>query len=327
VTAGVSHGLEDRINDADQAAVEARRDLFAGVTPLLILHGQTAALARSVDLTILGAAANYPQVRKNLRMLRGRFLDDEDLRARAKVCVVNRHLYEELFPGDDSSEKAVRTLGMTFVVIGEFEEPVDTFEQGDVTPETIFIPITTGWLFTPGHWITTLYAEVHDFRDMPRATEVARLVLEERHRRGSRYEVTSMAAVVRMANAISSGLLVVFVLVAAVSVVVGGVGVMNVLLFSVEQRTREIGLRKSVGARRRDIRQQFLLEALLLGGSGSAVGAVIGLGIPLVVQVLAPQVTVSVSLLSAIAACAFSSAVTVLFGVMPARRAASLDPV
>src|SRR5262245_11845624 len=85
VTAGVSHGVEDRIDDRDQEALEARGDLFAGVTPMLILHGQTAALARSVDLTILGAAANYPQVRKNLRILRGRFLDEDDVRTRAKV--------------------------------------------------------------------------------------------------------------------------------------------------------------------------------------------------------------------------------------------------
>jgi putative ABC transport system permease protein len=130
-----------------------------------------------------------------------------------------------------------------------------------------------------------------------------------------------------MAKTVSWGLLLVFVLVAAVSVVVGNVGVMNVLLVSVEQRTREIGLRKSLGARRRDILGQFVLEALLLGGIGSALGAVIGLGLPLLVRSLVPNVTVSVSVPAAVLACAFSSAVTLLFGVVPARRAASLDPV
>src|SRR5262249_21348862 len=98
-------------------------------------------------------------------------------------------------------------------------------------------------------------------------------------------------------------------------------------LVSVEQRTREIGLRKSLGARRRDILGQFVLEALLLGGIGSALGAVIGLGLPLIVRSLVPGAAVSISLLAAVLACAFSSAVTVLFGVVPARRAASLDPV
>jgi len=117
------------------------------------------------------------------------------------------------------------------------------------------------------------------------------------------------------------------VLVAGVSVVVGGVGIMNVLLVSVEQRTREIGLRKSVGARRRDILDQFLLEALLLGGLGSALGAGLGLGIPILAQLLLPRVAVSVSLTSALLAVLFSCCVTVLFGVVPARRAAAFDPV
>ncbi len=327
VSSGIARDLEDRINDGDVAALQERRDLFSGVTPLLVLRGQTSALSRSVDLTLLGTAANYPQVRKNLRVLRGRFLDEDDARTRAKVCVVNRHLYEELFPDDESSEKTVRTLGMTFVVIGEFEEPVDTLGQGDVTPETIFIPITTAWLFTPSRWITTLFAEVRDFNDIPRATEATLEILRERHRNSSRYEVTSMTTVIRVANAISGGLMVVFVLVAAVSVVVGGMGITNVLLVSVEQRTREIGLRKSVGARRHDILGQFLLEALMLGGFGSAVGAVIGLGIPLLARVFLPGVPISVSVFSAFLACVFSCAVTVGFAVVPARRAATFDPV
>src|SRR6266849_10213664 len=210
VSSGIARDLEDRINDGDVAALEERRDLLSGVTPLLILRGRTSALARSVDLTVLGTAANYPQVRKNLRVLRGRFFDEDDVRTRAKVCVVNRHLYEELFPNDDSSEKTVRTLDMTFVVIGEFEEPVDTLGQGDVTPETIFIPITVTWFFTPTHRVDTLFAEVREFRQIPLAVRTMEEILAERHHSGSQYEVQSMTSVIRVANAISLGLLVVF---------------------------------------------------------------------------------------------------------------------
>jgi putative ABC transport system permease protein len=204
---------------------------------------------------------------------------------------------------------------------------VNTLGQGDVTPDSMFIPITTAWLFTPDHRVSTLFAEVRDLEAIPEGSAAAGEILRSRHRSGSRYEVDSMTTVIRMATAISWGLMVVFVLVAGVSVVVGGVGIMNVLLVSVEQRTHEIGLRKSVGARRRDILAQFLLEAVLLGGVGSALGAGIGLAIPLLARLAMPGLTVSVSILSALLAVLFSCSVTALFGVVPARRAASFDPV
>ena len=327
-SAGAARKLDDQVLDTDAIAIAGRRDLFAGVTPLVVLHGEVAVQARSVALTMLGTAANYPQVRKNLRVLRGRFLDDDDVSEQAKVCVVSRHLYERLWPGDDElGGKSIRTLGLTFAVIGEFEEPVNTLGQGDVTPDTIFIPITTSWFFTGAHRVDTLFAEVHDFDEMPLAVATVEELLRERHHPGSQYEVQSMSAVVRVANTVSAGLLVVFILVAAVSVVVGGVGIMNILLASVEQRTREIGLRISVGARKRDILQQFLLEALVLGSVGSLLGVAGGLAVPIVGRLFISSVKIQISALAPILAFLFSCGVTVLFGLVPAYRAANMNPV
>jgi putative ABC transport system permease protein len=327
VSQGVERKEDDQIRDSDARAVAERTDLFTGVTPLVSLRGQIGVLSRTADLTILGTTANYPQVRKNLRILRGRFLDDDDVDTQARVCVVNRHLYEELFGTDPPEGKTVRALDMTFAVIGEFEEPVDTLGQGDVTPETIFIPITTAWLFTPAHRVDTLFVEVRDFDRMSAAVGIVEGTLRDRHHPGSQFQVQSMASVVKVANAISWGLVIVFILVAAISVVVGGVGIMNILLASVEERTREIGLRLSVGARRRDILYQFLLEALLLGAIGSSLGVGVGIGLPLLAQPLLRQVTLQISTLSAVLAFAFSCAVTLLFATIPAHRAARLDPV
>jgi putative ABC transport system permease protein len=135
-----------------------------------------------------------------------------------------------------------------------------------------------------------------------------------------------MTTVVKVARAISFGLIVVFIVAAAISVIVGAVGIMNILLASVEQRTREIGLRMSIGARRRDILQQFLLEALMLGVVGSSLGVLVGVGIPLLSRLVFRQIFIEISVASALLAFTFSCAVTVLFGVVPAYRAATLNP-
>jgi putative ABC transport system permease protein len=326
VTSGVARALDDQITDADVKAVAAREDLFTGVTPLVELQGTVSVLSHAANVAILGTTPNYQTVRKNVSVLRGRFLDDDDLSGRSKVCVVSRTLYEELFGNDDSSEKVLRTLGMNFVVVGEFEKPVDTMGQGEVTPRSIFIPITVAWFFTPTRRVDTLFAEARDFATIPVAAATMEQILTDRHHQGSVFKVKTMTTVIKVARAISFGLILAFILAAAVSVVVGGVGIMNILLASVEQRTREIGLRMSIGARRRDILLQFLLEALMLGFVGSAAGVLVGLGIPLLARLFFHGMRIEISLASAILAFSFSCAVALVFGVVPAYRAANLNP-
>jgi putative ABC transport system permease protein len=326
VTSGVSRVADDFMTDTDVKAIAARNDLFTGVTGIITLRGNVTVQSQSKTLTILGVMANYGDVRKNMRILRGRFIDDDDALARARVCVVNRDLYAQLFANDESADKTIRTLGTTFQVIGEFEEPVDTLGRGEVVPETILIPITVAWYYTPTRQLKTLFAETRDFDSLPAGVEAVEEILRERHRAGSVYEVESMTTVVRLARAISVALIVVFILAAAVSVVVGGVGIMNILLASVEQRTREIGVRMSVGARRRDILGQFLFEALALGVAGASIGVAIGVGLPYLSKLLIRNVDIEVSVFSAVLAFLFSCAVAVVFGAVPAYRASSLNP-
>jgi putative ABC transport system permease protein len=326
VTSGVSRIQDDVMVDMDVKAVEARSDLISGATATLTLRGNVTVQSSTLPLTVLGVMANYPAVRRNTRLLRGRFLDEDDVLERARVCVVVRDLYQRLFGNQGIEGKTIRTMGTTFQVIGEFEEPVDTLGRGDIVPETILIPITVGWYYTPTREVRTLYAEVRDFSQLPTAVQAVEAILKERHRPGSVYEVESMTTVVRLAHAISAGLIVVFVLAAAVSVVVGGVGIMNILLASVEQRTREIGVRMSVGARRRDILGQFLFEALALGMAGSSIGVLLGLGLPYLSRLFLRGIEIHVSILSAVLAFVFSCGVAVVFGAVPAYRASSLNP-
>ena len=339
VTSGVSRTTEDQITDSDVRAVEARTDLFNGVTPLVELHGTVSVLSRALPVSILGTTPNYASVRKNLRILRGRFLDDDDIGERAKVCIVSHTLYNDLFGNDDllhppageggeghPQDKTLRTLGMTFQVVGEFDKPVDTMGQGEVTPYSIFIPVTVAWFFTPARRADTVFAEVREFSEIPQAAAAVEGLLRERHHQGAVFKVKTMTTVIQVARTISFGLIAAFIAAAAVSVVVGGVGIMNILLASVEQRTREIGVRMSVGARRRDILRQFLLEALMLGAVGSLLGVLVGLGVPLLLRPFIHSVLIRVSGLSALLAFLFSCGIAVVFGVVPAYRAANLNP-
>jgi putative ABC transport system permease protein len=198
--------------------------------------------------------------------------------------------------------------------------------QGEVTPYTIFIPVTVSWFFTPTRRVDTVFAEVKEFSEIPRAADTVQEILRDRHHQGSVFDVKTMTTVIRVARTISFGLIAAFIAAAAVSVVVGGVGIMNILLASVEQRTREIGVRMSVGARRRDILRQFLLEALMLGAIGALIGVIVGLGLPLAARPFIHNVSIRVSGLSAVLAFLFSCGVTLVFGVAPAYRAANLNP-
>jgi len=322
VTSGVEHAVDDSINEGDVQTVAARTDLFNAVTPLVQMQASMSVEARAITIAVLGTTPNYLDVRRNVKIIRGRFLDADDLAQRAKVCVVSMSIYEKL-----NGRETLRTLGMSFIVIGVFENPVDTMGNGEMSrPDTIFIPITVAWFFMPTHRVDTMFAEVRDFDAIPAAEAAIRDALRDRHHRGAVFNVENMVTVVRAAKTISAGLIVVFILAAAVSVIVGGVGIMNILLASVEHRTREIGVRMSLGARRRDILLQFLTEAFILGSVGSLVGVAIGLGVPLIVRAFVNRVNIEISPLSAVLAFAFSSLVTLLFGVVPAYRAAQLNP-
>ena len=297
------------------------------MTPLVELHGTVSVLSRALDLSVLGTTPNYATVRKNLRILRGRFLDEDDISQRAKVCVVSQHaLPRPLRERRFLRTRRSATLGMTFQVVGEFDKPVDTMGQGEVAPYSIFIPVTVAWFFTPTRRVDTVFAEVREFSEIPRAAAAVEELLKDRHHQGSVFKVKTMTTVIRVARTISFGLIAAFIAAAAVSVVVGGVGIMNILLASVEQRTREIGVRMSVGARRRDILRQFLLEALMLGAIGALIGVAVGLGLPLLLRPFVKSVLIRVSGLSALLAFLFSCGITVVFGVVPAYRAANLNP-
>jgi putative ABC transport system permease protein len=215
---------------------------------------------------------------------------------------------------------------LPFVVIGTFRERVNTFGQSEVTDNTFVIPYTVSRYFTDSLSVKQIYFSLSDSSMVPTATEEIRRVVQSRHRAESVYNVSNLTELVAVAERAANALTLMLLLVAAVVLLVSGIGIMNIMLATVSARIREIGIRKALGATNREIRFQFLSEAVLISFGGGLIGVIIGLAIPYSVRFLT-EYRLPVSGLSAIVAIVVSSLVGILFGTVPATRAAKLDPV
>jgi putative ABC transport system permease protein len=278
------------------------------------------------DLRILGVFPQYSQVR-NLVVLSGRMFDAQDEQARNKVGVMQQKLAEQVYGTvDNAVGRNVKVNGLPFTIIGTFRERVDTFGQSEVTDNSMLIPYSVARYFTDTPAVRQLYFSAAEPSMVVPVTEQVRKVIQSRHRPESVYVVQNLTELVTVADRTANALTIVLLLIAAVTLLVSGIGIMNIMLATVTSRIREIGIRKAIGATNREIRFQFLSEAILISLVGGFVGVVIGLALPFSVRFLT-EYRIPISGLSAIVAIAVSSLVGILFGTVPAARAAKMDPV
>ena len=278
------------------------------------------------QVAVLGSNTDYRIVR-HLAILAGRFYDEEELVTRQKVCLITADLAQRLYGGERSAVGALlKVHGLQFTVIGVFREGVETFGQSEISGESILIPITVMKYFDPLLRVDPLYVAVRTSGDVDPATRQVRQILESRHRPGALYKVDNLRSLLAAARQISFGLTVVLLLVSAVALTISGIFIMNIMLVTVTERTREIGLRMALGATRRQIREQFLLEAGAISFLGGVVGIIAGVAAPLTARHFLPGVQIPISALSIVAALFVSCSVGVVFGMLPASRAARLDP-
>jgi putative ABC transport system permease protein len=278
------------------------------------------------DVRVLGVFPEYISVR-NLVVLSGRFFDAEDEQAHNKVGVITQKLAEQLYGSTDEAVGRVLKLnGLPFTVIGSFKERVDTFGQSEVTSNTMVIPYTVSRYFTDTPEVRQIYFSAAEPSMVLPVTEQIRKVIQSRHRSESVYNVENLTELVAVADRTANALTLVLLLIATVTLLVSGIGIMNIMLATVSARIREIGIRKAIGATNREIRFQFLSEAILISLVGGFAGVIIGLALPFSVRFFT-EYRVPISGLSAIVAIVVSSLVGILFGTVPAARAAKLDPV
>lgn len=278
------------------------------------------------DIQVLGVYPEYRIVR-NLVVLSGRFFDGQDEQSHNKVGVITQKMAEGLYGSQEEAiGKVIKLSGLPFTIIGTFRERVDTFGQSEVIENTMVIPYTVSRYFTDTPTVKEIFFSVADPSMVAPATDQIKRVIQSRHRPESVYNVENLTQLVAVAEKTANALTVVLLLVAAITLLVSGIGIMNIMLATVSARIREIGIRKAIGATNREIRFQFLSEAILISLIGGVVGVIIGLALPFSVRFLT-EYRIPISGLSAIVAIVVSSLVGVLFGTVPATRAAKLDPV
>ena len=277
-------------------------------------------------LMVIGSDEFYKPVR-NLVLLAGRFMDTGDVDLRQKVALMTEKLAKRLYGTQDAAlGKTIKLHGLQFTVIGTFKEKVESFGQSELSTETVVIPITVQNYFTPVERIDPLYVQVRAPDDVEAVTREVHEILSSRHRPGAAYKVENLTAILNAAKSIAEVLTMVLVLVSAIALVISGIGIMNIMLVTVTERTREIGVRMAVGASRRDILLQFLTEAVLISLTGGMIGIVVGVALPLSVGFFVDNIRIPISTWSIVVAFTVSSLVGLVFGMLPASRASRLNP-
>jgi putative ABC transport system permease protein len=277
-------------------------------------------------LLVIGSDEFYQPVR-NLVVLAGRFLDASDVDLRQKVALLTEKLAKRLYGSQNGAlGQSIKIHGLQFTVIGTFKEKVESFGQSELNTETVVIPLTVQQYFLRVERIDPLYIQVRSPGDVEAVTAQVKEILQSRHRAGTTYKVENLTGILNAAKGISRVLSAVLVLVSAIALVISGIGIMNIMLVTVTERTREIGVRMAVGASRREILLQFLTEAILISVGGGAIGILAGVAVPLSVQYFVENVKIPVSLWSVAIAFTVSSLVGLIFGMLPASRASKLNP-
>lgn len=286
----------------------------------IVINGKVRAV------TVDGVDEYYRAVR-NIVLLSGRSFDSSDMAFRNHAAIVSEKLAIRMFGNLAAAVgQSIKLKDLQFTVIGTFREKTSTMGEGEISDETILIPITLMKYFVPVERVEPVYMQARTPADVPIITEQTRSLLRQRHRPGANYNVQNLKAILDTASQIATVLTIVLIIVSAIALVISGIGIMNIMLVTVTERTREIGLRMAVGASRREVLLQFLVESVLISLIGGFIGIVIGLALPLSVRLFTDQVRVPISPLSVLVAFAVSFSVGVGFGLLPARRASQLNP-
>jgi putative ABC transport system permease protein len=282
---------------------------------------------RERPVRLIGVTDGYQAIRR-LVVLKGRYFDSGDMETRSKVCLITRDLAERVFGLENPVGQQMRMGELTFTVIGVFRERAATYGLSEIQKESVILPFDLLKYYTGNDYLGTLYAQAPSPEHVPVVERQLERLLKSRHPAEAEYNVQTLTAILGAARTISLALRIVLIVIAFIALLISGIGIMNIMLVTVKERTREIGIRKAIGAARKEIMSQFLIEAFFISGGGAVVGILIGIAIPVIVQQLLPgNLRVPISPTSVIVAFLVSCSTGLFFGWLPANQAAKMEPV
>lgn len=274
--------------------------------------------------TSLDATSSTYESIKNVELTSGRFISDTDCENRSYVAVVGTYIQNELFGGMNPVGETIKLNGKQFKIIGVYKEEGDSTENSQDNKVTI--PYTTAMRFLKNKTISTFYIEAAAEDNIDYAVGGLKAFITKKLGTDSGFSVMSVSQILDTMNEITGMMTTMLAGIAAISLIVGGIGVMNIMTVSVSERTREIGIRKAIGARTTDILLQFLIESVLLSAIGGVIGIGVGIGLgPVVENILNLRYAVQTNMV--IISFCFSAAIGVIFGIAPAKKAAKLNPI
>jgi putative ABC transport system permease protein len=329
-TGGVSHGAGSlkTLTMADVKKLEEEAALLQLISPIINAAGQVVAAGKNWSTSVQGVAPNYLEIR-DWRLAKGSFFTERDLRSRKKVAVLGKSVVDELFGEQNPLGAKIRIRNIPFTIIGILTEKGQSMmgNQDDV----ILAPSTTVlYRMSDGRTVNTIMASAISVDEMDATTaEVAKLLRQEHRLRpgdDDDFMIRTQTEFIQTITGVTTILTMLLGAIAGVSLLVGGIGIMNIMLVSVTERTREIGIRLSIGARAEDILVQFLIEAVILSMLGGIIGILMGIGLGKMISGLINS-SLIIDPFITLFAFFFSGAVGVFFGFYPARKASKLNPI
>lgn len=315
----------------DAEAIAEQVPTVQDVAPQINVNQLITYRDRNANELVIGATPNFISVR-NFTVDQGRFFNEIDLKRNNRVVVLGSEIADRFFPQQDALGKQIRIKNISFEVIGIMESKGSFLGTNQDT--TVYIPLTTmayqlvGNTSPFGTEVSFISVTAKNENNISAAKFQLENLLRLRHKIIDRddFTVRTQKDVLDIVGTVTDGLTILLAAIAGISLLVGGIGVMNIMLVSVTERTQEIGLRKAIGAKEGDILTQFLIEAIILSVLGGAIGTGIGIGTILVVGAVSP-LAATISPVAIIVAVTISGGIGLFFGVVPARRAAQLDPI